>query len=96
MLYVSQTLKITAFEGARVGIVPGAEAANVAFQATAILDDHNVRGHSVTMNPADPGTLQSGDWFTVTTTATFVDNSLIGGWLYADRTLTQSVSLRFD
>lgn len=96
MLFVQQTLKVTAFEGARVGIVPSAQAANVDYQCRTILDDHNVQGYSVTMDPSAPETLESGDWFTVTTTATFVDNSLIGGWLYADKTLTRSVSLRVD
>jgi hypothetical protein len=79
-----------------VAVVPGAETANVTFQCNSILDDHNVQGDSLTMNPADPNALESGDWFTVTATATCVDNSLIGGWLYADKTLTRSVSLRSE
>lgn len=96
MLFVQQTLKVTAFEGARVGIVPGAKTVNVAYQCTSILDDHNVQGYSVTMNPGNPESLEPGDWFTVTATASFVDNSLIGGWLYADKQLTRSVSLRAE
>lgn len=95
MLYVQQTLKTTAFEGARVGIVPGAEAVNVNFQCGTLLDDHNIRDYQVLMS-GNPTSLDQGDWFTVTVEAEFGSNSLVGGWLYSGRTLTKSVSLRAE
>ncbi len=96
MLFVQQTLKVTAFEGARVGIVPGSQASNVSFQCQSLLDDHGVDGYNIIMDPPDPSTLTQGDWFTVTVTATFAENSLVGGWLYADKLLTRSVALRSE
>ncbi|TWU46363.1 TadE-like protein [Rubripirellula tenax] len=96
LLFVQQSLKTTAFEGARVGIVPGAMATNVAFQCETLLDDHSVQSYTVEMDPADPATLKQGDWFTVTVTAAFADNTMAGGWLYIDKTLQKSVSLRAE
>ncbi|TWU02624.1 TadE/TadG family type IV pilus assembly protein [Stieleria varia] len=96
MYHVQQTLKITAYEGARVGTVPGATSTNVEFQCGNILDDHGVSGYAITMDPADPSTLGEGDYLTVTASAAFADNALIGGWFYQGMTLSRSVALRND
>ncbi len=96
MLHVQQSLKICAFEGARVGTVPGADASNVAFQCQTLLDDHNVQDFTITMDPPDPTALNQGDYFQVTVSADFNSNSLIGGWLYNGRTLSRSVALRAE
>lgn len=94
MMWVQQSLKISAYEGARVGTVPEAKSENVAFQCSTLLDNQNVKSYTVTMDPADPRSLESGDYFTVTIDADFGANSLIGGWLYADNVLSRSVALR--
>lgn len=93
MLHVRQKLKTAAYEGARVGVFPGAEAQNVSFQCQLLLDAQRVKSFDIQMNPSDPSTLGDGEFFTVTTTAPCAANSLIGGLLYSDRTLTQSASL---
>jgi len=96
ILYVQQSLKISAFEGARVGTVPGADAGNVTYQCETLLDDHNVQSYTVSMDPPNPNTLNQGDYFKVTITADFAPNSLIGGWFYAGKLLSRSVSLRAE
>ncbi|WP_238383195.1 TadE/TadG family type IV pilus assembly protein [Rubripirellula obstinata] len=93
MLHLQQRLKTTAFEAARVGIVPGAKPVNVEYQCELLLDNHGVQGYSVTMDPANPSTLDQGDYFTVTVSASCGPNSLVGGWIYADKILSKSVSL---
>ena len=96
MLHVQQTLKICAFEGARVGTVPGANATNVVYQCQTLLDDHNVQSYTIALDPPDPSTLNQGDYFAVVISADFGPNSLIGGWLYDGRTLIRSVALRAE
>ncbi|TWU51900.1 TadE family protein [Rubripirellula reticaptiva] len=96
MLYVQQTLKTTAFEGARVGIVPGATVENINFQCETLLDSHSINGYAISANPSDPTQLSQGDWLEITITAPFADNSLVGGWIYSDKTLERSVSLRAE
>lgn len=96
MLYLQQKLKVTAFEGARVGIVPDAEVANVMHQCEVLLNASDVQSYSVSLSPSDPTTLNRGDYLTVTVSAPFADNSLAGGWLYTDKTLSRSVSLQAE
>ncbi len=96
VLHVQQRLKTTAFEGARVGIVPGSKQTNVLYQCELLLEGHKVHGYEVTMNPPDPKSLEQGDWLTVTVEAPCGPNSLVGGWFYANKTLSRSVSLRAE
>ena len=96
MLHVQQSLKISAFEGARVGTVPAATTANVQQQCQSLLDDHSVNGYTIAMDPPDPANLSQGDFFTVTVSASFSDNSIIGGWFYAGQTLSRSVALQAE
>ncbi len=95
MFHVQQALKITAYEGARVGIVPQAKAENVLYQCETLLDDHGVKGYSISMEPADPTVLVNGDYFTVTVSADFNQNALVGG-VFTDKTLIRSVTLRAE
>jgi Flp pilus assembly protein TadG len=95
MFHVQQNLKVAAYEGTRVGIVPQAEASNVVFQCESLLNDQGVKGYSIAMDPADPKSLEEGDHFTVTIDADFKQNALVGG-LFADKILTRSVTLRAE
>lgn len=93
MLYLKQSLKIAAYEGARVGIVDGATAVNVEAQCDQILSVRNIQQVSVSMTPANPASLNSGQFFAVTVSAPCVPNSLIGGWFYQGRTFSETVEM---
>lgn len=95
MLFLKQTLSIAAFEGARLGVVQGSESFNVEAQSQLILTDHAVQGYSISMEPADPRTLSSGDYMRVTVTAPCAPNSLIGGWFYTNTTFSESAELAY-
>lgn len=95
MIYLKQTLTIAAFEGARVGLLPGSAAPNVEAQSQLVLNDHNVTGCSISMLPTDPATLTSGDYFRVTVQAQCAPNSLMGGWFYVGKTFSESVDLAY-
>ncbi|WP_075083909.1 TadE family protein [Mariniblastus fucicola] len=95
MFYVQQTLKISAYEGARVGIVPESESENVVFQCENLLDAQGVKGYSIVLDPPDPQTLTVGDYFTVTVEADYAQNAIAGS-LYPGKLLTKSVTLRVE
>ncbi len=95
MIYLKQTLTIAAFEGARIGMLPGSAAINVEAQTELVLGDHNVTGYSISMLPSDPATLTDGDYFRVTVDAQCSPNSLIGGWFYVGKTFSESVELAY-
>ena len=96
MLYVSQTLKIASFEGSRIGVVPDAEASNVKFQCDTLLQGRGVKGYTVTLSPSEPASLNEGDYFRVTVEADYSQNSLLGGLVFGNRTLSKSTALRSD
>ena len=96
MLYFKQGLKIAAFEGVRVGLVPNANSTNVSAQVDLILNSRNINGYSVTTVPADVSTLLAGQNLRVTVSAGCDANSLFGSWFYAGRTFSESVELVKD
>ena len=48
----------------------------------------------VVMDPMDPTSLDSGEWFTVEVRAPFSDNALMGGWGFGSYDLSESVTLQ--
>ena len=91
MLQLQQNLAVTAYEGARVGIIPGVEASTVQAQCELLLDDRNISGYLITMDPADLSTMNVGDPFTVTVSADCSANSIAGSVFYQGKTVTESV-----
>lgn len=93
MLFLQQSLSVAAYEGARVGLSPGAQSSHVTQQCQDILDDRQVEDVTITVTPADlPGAVE-GTWITVEASAPFAQNSLAGGWLFTGRSLTASVHM---
>jgi len=94
MIRLRQKLKMVAYEGARVGILPEAGADNVNWQCDTLCIDQGLQNTNVAMTPADPTTLESGDWFTVQVDAPFSNNSLTGAWMVSSFDLSESVTLQ--
>ena len=96
MLQLQQNLAVTAYEGTRIGIMPGAGASAVELQCEMLLDDRNINGYTITMDPADPAALNVGDPFTVTVQADCSANSVTGGVFFDGKTLSESVVMRAE
>ena len=96
MIYLKQSLKIAAYESARVAIVPGAELSNVQAQCDLVLGNRNIRGYALATNPPDPATVRGGEFLQVSVTAPCLPNSLIGGWFYQDRSFTEAVEVMVE
>lgn len=94
MLQMGQTLKIASYEGARVGVVPGAEDENVRFQVETLLESRNVKAYTISMDPADPSLLTEGEYFEVLIDVELDQNSYLGDLISSNRVMTRSTALR--
>lgn len=93
MLHVRQTLKVTAFEAARIGAIPNATSGNVRGQTQALLNDQRIVDFEIRLTPSDPKNLRDGDPLEVTLSASAGSNALLGNWFYQDREISQTVSI---
>lgn len=95
MIQVKQDLAVVAYEGARVGILPGSTAAVVNFQCDLLMQDRGINGYTINLSN-DPATMDRGDRFTVTVNAGCSENSLVGAIFYEGKTLTESMVMRAE
>ncbi len=96
MLQLQQNVAITAYEGTRIGILPGSNASAVQLQCEMLLDDRNITNYTITMDPPDPATLNEGDLFTVTVEADCVANSVVGAAFFENKTISESVVMKAE
>ncbi|MFK8112821.1 MAG: TadE/TadG family type IV pilus assembly protein [Rubripirellula sp.] len=96
MLQLQQNVATTAYEGARIGIMPGAEAAKVQLQCKMLLDDRSITNYTISTSPSDLSTASQGDQITVTVDADCVSNSVLGGVFFQGRTINESVVMRAE
>ena len=96
MLQLQQNVASTAYEGARIGIMPGMDASVIQLQCQMLLDDRNISNYTITTNPSDLSTTIEGDPVTVTVTADCVSNSVLGGVFFQGRTISESVVIRAE
>lgn len=93
MLYLRQSLKIAAYECARVGIMPQINQEVLQDQCDLILSGRKIRGYKLSCVPADINSLRFGDLFTVNIEVPAEENALVGAWFYHAQTLAVSVSI---
>ena len=96
MLHMQQNAAITAYEGCRIGIMPGSTNAAIQSQCQILLDDRNVVSYSIATTPNDISTLNVGDPLTVTVNIDCVANSLMGGMFYQTETISESVVMKAE
>ncbi len=93
MIYLRQSLKIAAYECARLAIVPGSTKQNVIDQCDLILLGRNISGYQFSCTPSDPSTLTYGDLFKVTLTIAAKNSSIVGTWFYRGKVFNESVTI---
>lgn len=93
MIYVRQSLKIAAYECARLAIIPKIDHQTLQDQCDAILVGRRIRGYTFTCEPYDPQTLQFGQLFKATVQAPAEANNLMGTWFYRNSTFNESVTI---
>lgn len=93
MIYLRQSLKIVAFECARLGIVPEMTTSDLQDQCDVLLLGRKLRDYKMTCSPADLSTLKYGDTLTVTVDIQAASNVLLGSWFHRNKTFTESVTI---
>ena len=95
MLQLKQNVQITAYEGARIGILPGSSTALIETQCEMLLDDRGIQGYSVSISP-NPSTLLAGEMLTVTVSADCAANAIAGGTFFAGKSITESIVMQAE
>ncbi len=91
MLQLKQNMAIAAYEGARIGILPGSNSEAVNVQCQMLIEDRGIHACTVSIDPEVISTMNVGEPLTVTLTANCTANSVFGGIFYEDKLITESV-----
>lgn len=93
MVYLRQSLKIAAYECARVGIVPGMTDQAVRDQCDLILLGRKLTNYQMRTSPESIASLKYGDLLTVTIEMSADKNAIVGSWFYRNRSFRESVTI---
>ncbi len=93
MIYLRQSLKIAAYECARVAIVPGSTDLDVQNQCDAILLPRHMKDYKLKTVPAKVSSLSYGDLYKVSIEMPAEPNAMVGAWFYKNKTLQESVTI---
>lgn len=93
MIFLQQSLKIAAYEGARTSIVPKSNFGNVEFAAKRILDGRKVKSYSVAIIPSNFQSQPYGTFIRVRVQASCDANSLFASMFYRGKTMVADVEM---
>lgn len=96
MIFLTQSLRICAFEGARVALVPGSGAGNVAGSCQNFLNSRNIKGTTISVTPRNFDRQPYGTILNVSVTAECAANSFLPPWFYAGRQVTGEVHMMLE
>ena len=93
MIFLKQSLTVSAYEGIRKAIEPSATAAQIEAACNAVLADRRVNDAKITISPSNFQSIARGQYITVTVSAPAGKNSVIPGTFFSGRTLTGSATM---
>ncbi len=93
MIYLRQSLKLAAYECARLGILPEITPASMQDQCDVILLGRGIQNYTLSYTPSDLSTLEFGNLLVTTVQAPAAENALIGSWLYGGQAVSESVTI---
>ena len=93
MMYLKQSLKIAAYETARLAILPGVTPADLQEHCELFLTSRHLEGHQLRCQPADPNDAQFGDLIRITVTMPAEANALVGAWFYQGDVLVETANI---
>ena len=94
-VYLRQNLTVVAYEGARIGILPGASQTALEAQCDMMLNDRGIKGYTVSVTPAI-SSLSSGEMLNVTVSAKCNENSMVSNMFFQDKIISETVVLRAE
>ena len=89
MTFVKQSFRVAAYETARVATKKLGSYANALDHGEQILNERDLQGWTIDISPPE-AVLNEGDLVTVTVTASYADNALIG-FVFTDTVLTGKI-----
>lgn len=92
-IFIKQGLTVSAFEGARVAILPGAKPENVEAQIRKILLERRINGGTITINPPNFDKLPPRSHVTVSVEAPAALNNVIQGGFFSASTLRGTATM---
>jgi Flp pilus assembly protein TadG len=93
MIFLKQSLTVTAYEGVRTALEESAVGADVQSTCQQILADRQIQGGTVTINPTNFEALSPGEYIEVTVSAQADLNSVIRGSFFSGKTLTATATM---
>jgi Flp pilus assembly protein TadG len=92
MIFLQQSLKLAAYEGARTSIVPGAELENVEAACARVLEARRISATTIAVQPANFASEPYGTLIRVEVSAECDSNSFFPSWFYAERQSVAAVT----
>ena len=92
-IFLKESIKVAAFEGARTGVRRRATPADVRTEVESVLAMRDVQGATITIEPSDFDPLNALDPITVTVSAPTAGNSLYIFDFMADRVVSAQVTM---
>jgi hypothetical protein len=93
LIYIKQSLTISAYEGARAAIVKGMILSDINARSNQVLADRKITNATILVSPNPPSSASYGSYITVRVQAPYGANSLIPGWLFGSVTLQSTVKM---
>ncbi len=93
MIFLQQSLEISAYQGARIALIPSATAADVTNACSTVLADRNINAASVSITPANYDSQPYGTSIRVRVAAPCSSNSPFSPWFYGGHTLVGEVTM---
>ena len=91
MIFLQQSLTISAYEGARKAIGQDGSNSAVLVASEQVLQDRRIVGYQVAIAPADVSQVDPGEYITITVSASCDQNSCMNGWFYRNHQLQSQV-----
>jgi hypothetical protein len=93
MIFLDHSLTIASYEGVRMGINYDATNASVINRCNQIIDERDVSGAQITINPSNVANINRGERLTVTVNAPCDSNAILPLWFYNGRTLSVATTM---
>ncbi len=93
IIYLNQSLKIAAYEGARVSLIPTADINSVKATSQQVLIDRQIQGGNVSVTPNHFPSSPYGTYVAVNVSAPCEPNTLLGSVFYAGRDISVTVQM---
>jgi TadE-like protein len=93
MIFLDHGLTITSYEGVRVAINYDGTSADARARCDEIINQREIHGANVTINPANVSNVPRGQPVAVTVSAPCTANAIIPPWFYGGRTLSVTTTM---